>query len=656
MEAVELNIRFKIINLKNVFLLLLAICAYSLAIAQKNICGDKSKAANFLSVINCKKDFDNLQGAPLKSSYANVQSVKVVYEIATDKIYYIQSAKYPYHASFCIAYLRSYEEIIDFNAIEYSDRKERRYATCNLNFYTNSNLYTIEFFQDDEILLKNVIKLYNKIKASTIFSSVKILDNSWHTTKWIGDTTLTFQDINSLYKNQQFQSMKTGTAYGKLVFIENEKKLVNVKNSEIVVLKNLPNALPICAASITEAYQTPLCHINILAQNRNTPNCVIKNAFENIELLKFSNKTIELKITIDTFYIKEITKEQLTTFSNSKKSKSGKIKTLTCDEKIKKLIPINKLSIKFINTVGGKAANMGELQKIQTVDNKRIPTPTNSFAIPFYFYKEHLINNKIDSLIEELYGADDEYFIENTLKKIQIAIEKGKISTALLEQVKVFMGADSLENFRFRSSTNAEDVEGFNGAGLYDSKTGTFKPNATKTVEKAIKQVWSSLWKERAYFERCYYRIDQTNLAMGILVNKAFGEEEVNGVAVTKNLYRNNYPSFTINVQQGEVSVVQPNDSIMAEQMIVNYASTNFDTEKNISTEYICHSSLQPNTSIMTNAEIKLLSTYLMAIKKHYWKIYGSKKNIPFNNFAMDIEFKLEKNTRRIVIKQARLY
>lgn len=641
---------------KKFYFLFFLIFAYKFSNGQIVNCGNKKNATDFLSEIKCNKDFENLQSAPLKSTYANVQSVKVVYDLSVDKIYYLQSAKYPFHFSFCNEYLKTYEDHAEFNAIEYSNSKQRMYAICNLNFYTNSNTYTIEFFQDDEIVLENVVKLYKKIKATTIFKNVKILNNNWHTNQWIGNKNLAFEDINRLYKNQQFQSMRTGTAYGKLVFIENEKELENLGMSGIAVLRNLPNTLPLCAASITEAYQTPLCHINILAQNRNKPNCVIQNAFKNKNLLAYINKFIELRITNDTFFIKEITQEKFSAEREKQRNRIRKIKILFCDEKIKTLLPIEKVNIKYVNTVGGKAANMGELQKIKTSKNKKIPTPEKSFAIPFYFYKEYLRNNKIDSLISDLIGADDDMFISKGLEKIRIAIENGEISTKLLQDIKEFIGSDSLENFRFRSSTNAEDVEGFNGAGLYDSKTGTFNTASKKTVEKAIKQVWSSLWKERAYYERAYFGIDITNLAMGILVNKAFGDEEANGVAVTKNLYRNNYPSFTINVQKGEVSVVQPNDSIIAEQIIINYASTSFNTEKHISAEYICHSSLQPNEAIMTKEEVKVLSTYLMAIKKHYWKKYGIRRNIPFNNFAMDIEFKLEKTTRKIVIKQARLY
>ena len=465
---------------------------------------------------------------------------------------------------------------------------------------------------------------------------------------------MNFIGVNELYNNQQFQCMKTGTAYGKLIFIDIENEFLSVTKNDILVLNNLPNNLPLCAASITTAYQTPLCHINILAQSRNTPNCVMKNAFVNDALLKYKNKYVSLKITEDTFFIKTVLRQAVFDFNHKRKYKN--ISQLFCDEKIKKIIPIGALGFKDVNIVGGKAANMGELQKIKTVSKIKIPTPENCFAIPFYFYKEYIRNNRIDSLVEELPTIDDDLLLQEQLKKIRQAIEGGEINADLIAKIKAKIGADSLQNFRFRSSTNAEDIVGFNGAGLYDSKTGTLKNGTKKTVEKAIKEVWSSLWKWRAFVERRYYGIDQTNLAMGILVNRGFGTEEANGVAVTKNLYRDNYPSFTINVQKGEVSVVQPNDSIIAEQFVVNYQGTTHDNDSDISVDYICHSSLQPYEPILSEKETKLLCEYLLAIKKHYWNKYANKQKVTFDNFAMDVEFKLEKDTRKIVIKQARFY
>jgi phosphoenolpyruvate synthase/pyruvate phosphate dikinase len=50
--------------------------------------------------------------------------------------------------------------------------------------------------------------------------------------------------------------------------------------------------------------------------------------------------------------------------------------------------------------------------------------------------------------------------------------------------------------FRFRSSTNAEDLESFSGADLYSSYSAK-KDHPTKTIDRAIKKVWASLWNLR---------------------------------------------------------------------------------------------------------------------------------------------------------------
>ena len=68
---------------------------------------------------------------------------------------------------------------------------------------------------------------------------------------------------------------------------------------------------------------------------------------------------------------------------------------------------------------------------------------------------------------------------------------------------------------RMRSSTNNEDLEGFNGAGLYESYT--HKPDEGH-ISKTAKQVWAGLWTYRAFEERDFYRINHFSAAMGILV------------------------------------------------------------------------------------------------------------------------------------------
>ncbi len=59
------------------------------------------------------------------------------------------------------------------------------------------------------------------------------------------------------------------------------------------------------------------------------------------------------------------------------------------------------------------------------------------------------------------------------------------------------------QRMRFRSSTNAEDLGNFTGAGLYDSKSGD-PSDERYPVEDALREVWASIWYFRAFEERTY--------------------------------------------------------------------------------------------------------------------------------------------------------
>jgi pyruvate, water dikinase len=138
-------------------------------------------------------------------------------------------------------------------------------------------------------------------------------------------------------------------------------------------------------------------------------------------------------------------------------------------------------------------------------------------------------------------------------------------------------------------------------------------------------------------------------------VHRSFPDEAENGVAITRNIYRPDFIGFTINIQKGDVSVVQPNDSIMCEQFIVMDGSLLNALSDDITTEYITHSSLQPNEPLLTEKQMTQLYNALVGVEKHFY--YGSnwKQNQSIRHFAIDVEFKFDKNGK-LYLKQARQY
>jgi phosphoenolpyruvate synthase/pyruvate phosphate dikinase len=278
-----------------------------------------------------------------------------------------------------------------------------------------------------------------------------------------------------------------------------------------------------------------------------------------------------------------------------------------------------------------------------------LPLPEGAFAIPFYYYWRHMHENSLDAFISQMLQEprfrSDFIYRKAQLLRLQdsiIALPADPSLVALINARIMAQGGSS--NYRFRSSTNSEDIKGFNGAGLYDSYTAV-PGDPLKTIEKAIKRVWASLWNLAAFEEREYFKIDQSTVAMAVLVHRSFPDEAANGVVITENLYNPYNPGFTINVQVGEISVTNPEGGYTPDQ-IIRYT---FDDI----TEYIGHSNVpgMQGRTVLTDPEIQELSDYCKAIHNHYCRLN-------LECLPLDIEFKVDwvNGVRKIYIKQARLY
>jgi hypothetical protein len=245
--------------------------------------------------------------------------------------------------------------------------------------------------------------------------------------------------------------------------------------------------------------------------------------------------------------------------------------------------------------------------------------------------------------------------INHQLSTLRKAIKKAPIDTTLIQHVaNLLRKNDSTVSYRFRSSSNAEDIEGFNGAGLYESYSGTLY-DSNKTIANAIKKVWASVWTDNAYQERTLFGIDNRTVLMGILVHQGFPTEEANGVAITKNLYRKDFPGFTINVQKGEVSVVAPDDSITCDQFIC-MGSENFYAEQgDVYEQYITRSNINNGVNVLSHTDVAKLYRALDKIKNYFY--YRNAKNYlksTYDDFALDLEFKFDDG--KLFIKQVRTY
>ena len=623
-------------------------------------CQYKKGVKEYLPRIDCPTDFNYLKGKSLTEKFGQVASVKIVYSIRNDQLYFINSSLYPFHYDFCSSVLNIPDELSLFNIKNYQTNPAREFILVNLNFYSWLGLYGIELMPEDDIGAKELSSLFQKISGRVYFGNkVRVLAMSPEMEKrFSAIPSMPMIRSTEVYQGRQFVSLNKGKAYGYLrkVKAQDISKTIIAKH-DIVILDGLPNELPVVAGVMTVPFQTPLCHVSLLCQNRKTPNATYRAAWTDPAIEMLINKLVCYEVTADSFIIRKAGEAEAGAWWL--KTESRKTIRLAIDTSFRQITGLEKLSFRNVSAIGGKAANFSELLKIR-VDKKPIPLPEGSFAIPFYFYYQHLRENNIHKLLDSILSnsslLNDPQQLNISLKRLRDAIKAAPVSKSLLDaiQSRLKTGGLTFDNYRFRSSTNAEDVKGFNGAGLYESKTGSLT-DPDKPIEKAIKTVWASLWDERAFAERQYFKIDQRSVAMGILVHRAFGEELSNGVAVTKHLYRKNYPAYTFNAQVGEISVVTPPEGVNCDEGII--ALGRASGSRKVTVEYISRSNLSKDKTVLTDAQVELLAKYLTAIKEHfYYKVEkgSGRDETGLLNFGMDVEFKIDAYTGKLYIKQAR--
>jgi len=596
--------------------------------------------------------FYMLHSSPPKTNYGEIQSIKALYDFEDDIIYFTNVKKYPSHFSFAEEVLGYQYGSSTFFWAQYNINPHRYLNLVTINYHKNIDKYVFEFASWDMVDCDGIKATYDKLLETSFFKD-KLYFHS-NNLRWQDCPDIPVITSEELFLGQNYQALNLEENYGYLRRVDIEElPSTYLARHDLILLNGIPNDLSVVAGIITTEFQTALSHINILSHNRHTPNMALRDGWTNPILDTLLGELVYLKVESDSFNIRKATIEEATAFWLEKEPQDTIV--LVKDIETSGIIDLGNEDINSVKTIGGKAANFAELVNLDS-----IPLPENYFAIPFYYYQKHLSMHGIDKFVQRM--LSDASFISNLeirnaqLSELKDLIREAPLDPELLSSVmSKINNFNDFESYRFRSSTNAEDLENFSGAGLYDSYSAK-KGHATKTVERAIKKVWASLWNLRAFDEREYYKIDQHSIAMGILVHRSFPDEDANGVIITRNLYNGNH-GYIINAQYKEYSIVYPEPGIMHDQIItytINLENLHYTIE------YLSQSNIPElgGQTVLSDEEIYEIADYCTAIKNYYYEYIPNNCNCGYESFAVDIEFKVDSQVedRKIYIKQVRIY
>jgi hypothetical protein len=477
----------------------------------------------------------------------------------------------------------------------------------------------------------------------------------------------------------------TGWAVGQLKFFPASEVAAafadgRLRPEDILLTDGVPADAPLVAGILTLTPSTPNSHTAILSQSFGLPFAYLADADEQARVLGLVGRKVLVRATVsfgaaqikvvdvegqfDPAFEAELLAAAMPAPLNFQPRQPYGALWASTDA----LVPAD------IQYFGGKAANYGFLRRA---------IPTNCpFAIAFAFdlwdqFLDQTLpgGDMLRARIAARLAPYTNYPPDVVSLKADLAVVRDLFTdTAQFNAVQQQAITNALTPFfnplrkiRFRSSTNVEDSESFTGAGLYDSYSGclmddldgnTSGPSHCDAAEskergvfRAMQKVYASFYNDDAFLARLLHRVDEDQVAMGVLVHHSFPDEEelANGVALPRFTFTgfNTNLSGDLVTQLGAESVSNPEGGAVPEIVTVSRYSGSINTTNLTLKQY--SSRVPLGTKVMDwPADYSGLVELFRLIGLGFRHYYPAK-----TSFTLDFEYKKDLNLG-LVVKQVR--
>jgi len=711
-------------------------------------------APEYLIALSEPADFLRL-AKTIRTSIGEQHGVKMIWHRpkgAPPKLFFMNTELFPYHYFFAQKVLGFRGDVEAFNANYMGPGDNREFIQATLSLVPNEeNKFLLEFFNGDEINARWIADLRAEIVRNLEFNHAL----AFHPTSEeqevlipeLAALAVPTVTTRELYGSRKYIALNESKAVGYVKFVDPDDQNPLLDHTMIAVFARVPNDIGVVGGVITEEIQPPLSHVNVKCIGRKnaetgytgTANMSLVNA--RTELKKYEGQCVELIVGPNGYTITPIPEAQagkrIAEFWADKKPKlESKIESIVDHEYRGKLItlsdyyrriPTPQEHRRLILMVGAKAANLGLINMATRGLGPMGLTSPGTVGIPFTFYDDfmQLSRNDIgsttratlqqevlDILAEgDLLNGDIEHPItiaHPLLERARNLVKSAAVPESLIAQLKKQIWEDASSPLHysknpillFRSSTNSEDLKGFTGAGLYNSKMvrlwkfvdGKAQLRTWDEIEKdmraAISYVYSSVWNDRAYQEREWFGIKgkaHLDVKVGIAVHGGFADtlldgeakELANGVAITGNINApDELEKIYTTAQFDDLPITNPpsteellrrgidlkggpyvSEEILFTTMLAEEKdNADPDSWKKWSIERLRQSSIRTGSVFSTPEEARLLAVGLKQVKYVMARAYG----LSFPELMVDVEWNImgvPGGTRRQVsLNQGRIF
>lgn len=676
---------------------------------------------DYLSQLNSAAEYTSLSGEGQEVKF--LLHVDGAEPVIDDECAFQNTARFPYH----IQFLRStFPALSDLDPGTYADlilrRRSRRAFAGSLARHDRTThprsglagIYTYTVYQDpgpgEGLTLAEFVEVDQRLKGCAPFAAERLV----HLPVGVDEEArvrgmreaLSAAGVDVRFADElieeDYEPYSLGESYGYLhVIPAGESVGESYGPRDVLVLASPPSDLTIVAGLLTTLPQSVHSHVNLRLREKQIPNALLASAYEDERIERLENRLVHVVTREESLTVEEATLADAEAYWAAQTPDLGPLRS---DLDVSDFRSFLDLSHEDADAFGAKAANLGELHDVLPPENR-----VEGFGIPFRAYAEYIAHNGIDASITALLAdpalATDRVLRADALNALRRTIRRGELAPgffdALVLRLREVFGSEADTTFvRFRSSTNAEDLVAFSGAGIYDSRTGCLAddldgdeegpsrclsdahrafldaeierltlelsefPERTwitailedmeedrseeKPVADALRKVWRGLWNVRAFDEREFYGIDHTQAYMGIAVQPSFVLERQEAVAVTNLGGDGELPLYRLVSQLGEIGVVRPSDpSAVAETLTFRREAESFTD-----LQVLVPSSLSPEGApLWSEAQLTTLAGLLFTVQDHF----AAEVYTELSPLRLDMEIELTSD-ERIVVKQARPY
>ena len=607
-----------------------------------------AEGGDYAPAIRSEAMWRSLAARPGTEHLARSEVVKVIVDRSDGEVYFMESKRWPIHFFFAERFLskpgRRVEDQATFNRRQYK-AEDRRFVLGTVTHALDADRWVFDLFAGDTLSLEATADAFRRTRDRVFFGptlSYRPVPPHHERDIEAARALMPVVTTDELYGKIRYQPSELGEAFGYLrVFARGERfEPAAVRPYDVVVLAEQPPDIPVVAGVVTDELQAPLGHISVLCHNRRTPNMTLRGASESAEVKALAGKLVHLTVGAQGYRLEPATQAQAE--ASWAKKRPAKGFRPARDDRATGLPALADIRLRDVGRVGAKTAQLAFAASLLPPG----ATP-RGFALPFQAYARFLRENGLEAklmamLADPAFQKDPEVRrarLEAFRAEMTAAPVPADIVTGLIARARELLPAGRV---RLRSSTNAEDLPGFNGAGLYRSTR--VDPRDPADVARGLREVWASTWLWPAFEEREYYRIDHRTVGMAILVQESIDDDVANGVAITANPFSQGNPGFFINAQLSSGSVTGAKGDEVPEQILY------YTYEGGDGFERLSRSSLAGGKIILETPVVEELRRHLAVLHRAFT---DDDPDSPTGH-AIDVEFLVRRTPPRIVIVQAR--